>query len=109
VLSCEKNFLVTGGEDGFMRVYDFQFRLVAWFEDIGYGPLSSISFYEETLSKDDENYTINMSRCLVSTKRGVVVSIDPKIFDSPLGRVICLSSYLTMLGSRGRCNFRATR
>lgn len=62
-----------------MRVYDFQFRLVAWFEDIGHGPISSISFSSDTVNDDETS--INMSRCLVSTKRGVVVSVDPKIFE----------------------------
>ncbi|KAJ3161226.1 hypothetical protein HDU88_007399 [Geranomyces variabilis] len=36
-------YVVTGGEDGFVRVYDLQFRLIVWFERLKSGPVVSIS------------------------------------------------------------------
>ncbi|KAI8817402.1 WD40-repeat-containing domain protein [Fimicolochytrium jonesii] len=36
-------YLVTGGGDGFVRVYDLQFRLIVWFERLRGGPIVSIS------------------------------------------------------------------
>ena len=37
-------YLVSGGADGHVRFFDFNFRVVAWFEDLDAGPISSISF-----------------------------------------------------------------
>ncbi|KAJ0392559.1 hypothetical protein P43SY_000538 [Pythium insidiosum] len=37
-------YLVLGSSDGAVRFYDFDFRLVAWFEDLNAGPVMSISF-----------------------------------------------------------------
>ncbi|TPX56217.1 hypothetical protein PhCBS80983_g04702 [Powellomyces hirtus] len=36
-------YLVTGGEDGFVRVCDLQFRLIVWFERLRSGPIISIT------------------------------------------------------------------
>ena len=36
--------LVSGGQDGHVRFFDFDFRVVAWFEDLDAGPVSSVSF-----------------------------------------------------------------
>ncbi|KAJ3152729.1 Cilia- and flagella-associated protein 251 [Geranomyces michiganensis] len=36
-------YVVTGGEDGFVRVHDLQFRLIVWFERLKAGPVVSIS------------------------------------------------------------------
>lgn len=37
-------YLVLGSSDGAVRFYDFDFRLVAWFEDMNAGPVTSVSF-----------------------------------------------------------------
>ena len=39
-----QQWLVTGGEDGSVRVYDFSFRSVFWYEKLHAGPVQSISF-----------------------------------------------------------------
>ncbi|KAJ3179035.1 Cilia- and flagella-associated protein 251 [Gaertneriomyces sp. JEL0708] len=36
-------YLVTGADDGFVRVYDMQLRLVAWFERLRSGPIVAVS------------------------------------------------------------------
>lgn len=37
-------FIVTAGSDGHVRFFDFEFRVVAWFEDLDAGPIASVSF-----------------------------------------------------------------
>jgi len=42
-------FLVCGCSDGAVRFFDFQFRVVAWFEDLHAGSICSISFAESSV------------------------------------------------------------
>lgn len=44
VLSTMGDFIVSGGADGFVRFFDPMLRLVAWFEHIDAGEITSISF-----------------------------------------------------------------
>ena len=37
-------YIVTGGVEGFVRFFDHQLRIVAWFEELNGGPVISISF-----------------------------------------------------------------
>ena len=36
-------FIVTGGLDGAVRMFDFRLRLLSWYENIEAGPITSIS------------------------------------------------------------------
>lgn len=36
-------FIVTGGLDGSVRMFDFRLRLLSWYENIESGPITSIS------------------------------------------------------------------
>lgn len=38
------DYIVTGGEDGYVRFFDPLLRIVAWFEDLGAGPILSVAF-----------------------------------------------------------------
>lgn len=72
-------FLVVGGDDGAVRVYDFLFRLEAWFEDVCAGDITSISFAAAAaLSNDSKQQLPDM---IVGTKDACVVSIDAALFD----------------------------
>lgn len=44
VACCTGQFLVIGGSDGAVRVYDLQFRVVSWLENLDAGEIVSISF-----------------------------------------------------------------
>jgi len=44
ILKIQGNYLVVGSSNGSIRFYDFQYTIVAWFEDIGIGNITSISF-----------------------------------------------------------------
>ncbi|KAG4040636.1 hypothetical protein JG687_00002677 [Phytophthora cactorum] len=48
-------YLVLGSSDGAVRFYDFDFRLVAWFEDMNAGPVTSVSFALPTGATNAEN------------------------------------------------------
>eukprot|EP00201_Polytomella_parva_P001508 CAMPEP_0175075524 /NCGR_PEP_ID=MMETSP0052_2-20121109/22066_1 /TAXON_ID=51329 ORGANISM="Polytomella parva, Strain SAG 63-3" /NCGR_SAMPLE_ID=MMETSP0052_2 /ASSEMBLY_ACC=CAM_ASM_000194 /LENGTH=810 /DNA_ID=CAMNT_0016344255 /DNA_START=338 /DNA_END=2773 /DNA_ORIENTATION=+ len=43
-LSTIGHYIVSGGEDGFVRFFDPLLRIVAWFEDLAAGPIASIAF-----------------------------------------------------------------
>ena len=49
-LSTVGNYLVVAGDDGSVRLYDFLFRLEAWFEDIDAGAITSVSFAGDSTS-----------------------------------------------------------
>jgi len=38
------DYIVSGAKDGFVRFYDPLLRIVAWFEDLDAGPVTSVSF-----------------------------------------------------------------
>lgn len=44
LLTTIGDYIVSGGQDGFVRFYDPLLRIVAWFEDLGAGPITSLSF-----------------------------------------------------------------
>lgn len=40
------NMIVAGSDDGAVRFYDFQMRILSWFEDIKAGERDSVSFLQ---------------------------------------------------------------
>ncbi|GAX79688.1 hypothetical protein CEUSTIGMA_g7129.t1 [Chlamydomonas eustigma] len=51
VLMTIGDYIVSGGEDGYIRFFDPLLRIVAWFEDLGIGPISGIAFSAAPPSK----------------------------------------------------------
>lgn len=49
ILKIEGDNLVIGSSTGSIRFYDFQYRIIAWFEDIDIGSITSISFSEPSV------------------------------------------------------------
>jgi len=43
-LSLHQDYIVTGCADGTVKFYDFYFKIVAWFENLGMSSLMSVSF-----------------------------------------------------------------
>lgn len=43
-LEAHGHFVVTGGADGLVRLFDSGMRLCAWFEGINAGPVTCVSF-----------------------------------------------------------------
>lgn len=48
ILKIEDNYLVIGSDKGSIRFYDFQFRIIAWFEEINVSSITNISFAEQS-------------------------------------------------------------
>eukprot|EP01138_Halocafeteria_seosinensis_P012467 gb/GECG01012739.1/.p1 GENE.gb/GECG01012739.1/~~gb/GECG01012739.1/.p1 ORF type:complete len:1026 (+),score=133.98 gb/GECG01012739.1/:1-3078(+) len=69
--------LVCGTEDGSVRVFDYKLRLIAWYEDINAGPITSISF-----SKDDTASPEQLPDFIVGTRRGLIVGMEASAFSS---------------------------
>ncbi|KAI8804403.1 WD40-repeat-containing domain protein [Cladochytrium replicatum] len=42
--TCSRKYIVTGGEDGFVKVFDLQLRLLLWLERLRSGPVVSVTF-----------------------------------------------------------------
>ena len=59
-LVATDSHIVTGGEDGFVRFFDFSFHLVAWFEELAAGPITSLSFIPELIPIADETDMMTM-------------------------------------------------
>ncbi|KAL0246403.1 hypothetical protein GEMRC1_007615 [Eukaryota sp. GEM-RC1] len=77
----------TTSSKGTVKVYDYRFRLVAWFDDIDSGPLTCLSTFKvETFDQIDQSFLIGdsldnaslLSSFIVSSTAGVVVFMDAK-------------------------------
>lgn len=44
ILKIQDSYLVVGASNGAIRFYDFQFRIIAWFENMDIGSITSVSF-----------------------------------------------------------------
>lgn len=62
-------YLVLGSSDGAVRFYDFDFRLVAWFEDMNAGAVTSVSFALSRLDNDSDQADASGSRQQLIGKR----------------------------------------
>jgi len=67
-------YFVTGGEDGFIRIYDFQYRLYIWLEKINGGPILSISFNKNRPGSSIVN-SINIPDFMILTKHSKILHI----------------------------------
>ncbi|KAJ3394150.1 Cilia- and flagella-associated protein 251 [Lobulomyces angularis] len=82
ITSVSKKYILTGGEDGFVKVYDNHLRLLLWFERLKAGPIVSISFNNNNTSPDhdlpsQENILsdLDIPEFVVSTKHGKVLKL----------------------------------
>jgi cilia- and flagella-associated protein 251 len=84
-LTLARDLIACGGEDGMVRFYDFSFRLVAWFEELDIGPVSSISFarsVELEYVPDGNAWTaIRQFNFVVASRRGLIASCNPRSFE----------------------------
>ncbi|QDZ20581.1 WD40 repeat domain-containing protein [Chloropicon primus] len=80
VLAWHGSYLVTGAADGFVRFFDDKLRLVAWYEDMNAGGVTSVSFS----SKEVEHCAFspfNCSEFIIGTGLGQVVRLHSTLFD----------------------------
>jgi len=67
-------YFITGGEDGFIRIYDFQYRLYIWLEKINGGPVLSISFNKNRPGPSIVN-SLNIPDFMILTKHAKILHI----------------------------------
>lgn len=76
-LEVHNQYIVTGGADGIVKFFDFQFRLVAWFEGIKKGPIKSISFAITTGPLDREKFSCRPF--IVATSNAAILRLTDQI------------------------------
>lgn len=94
--TAHDRYLVCGNSDGTIRFYDFFFKIVAWFEDLYFSTIKSISFSQTnpeaakaplTNGKDDgskknvEDEIFACSDFLVAEENAIVCMLKSKIFE----------------------------
>ncbi|EEY64063.1 uncharacterized protein PITG_02583 [Phytophthora infestans T30-4] len=70
VLVDMDGYLVIGSSDGAVRFYDFDFRLVSWFEDMNAGPVT----------RDDTDESFHVPDFIVSTASAFIVGMSASLF-----------------------------
>jgi len=76
-LEIHNNYIVTGGSDGVVKFYDFQFRLIAWFEEIKNGPITSVSFANTSVSLDREKFSCQPF--IVATQNAAILRLTDSV------------------------------
>lgn len=54
ILKIHERYLVAGFSNGSIRFYDFRYRVVAWFDNFNIGPITSISFANNTMANPSQ-------------------------------------------------------
>ncbi|KAF0684613.1 Aste57867_23417 [Aphanomyces stellatus] len=72
-------YLVMGCADGAVRFYDFDFRLVAWYEDLCAGPVVSVSFANMDMPASVDGF--HVPEFVVATSHAFILGITPAIHD----------------------------
>ena len=82
-LEIHNNYIVTGGADGFVKFFDFEFRLIAWFEDIKAGPITSISFANTNNPINKEQFSCQPF--IVATSNAAVLRLTDAVYHAISG------------------------
>ena len=84
VLLTSGEYIVSGGSDGFIKFFDFDFRIIAWFEDLDAGPVASVSFATPMANKGkltSENAVLTCPDFCLGTSNALIVACTPSMFD----------------------------
>jgi WD40 repeat protein len=81
VASSASTVVIVAFGDGTVRAYDGALRLVAWFDDIAAGPVTSVSFGLGTLVPGDVGRPPVLPDFVVGTSRGLVVGMASALLD----------------------------
>jgi WD40 repeat protein/Ca2+-binding EF-hand superfamily protein len=77
-LEIHGGYIVTGGADGLLKFYDFQFRLIAWFEELKAGPITSISFATTAHTGDREKF--HCQPFIIATSNAAVIRLTDAVY-----------------------------
>lgn len=75
------DYLVSGGSDGHVRFFDFNFRVVAWFEDLDAGPVSSISFAHQPAMLKSKGSELACPDFVIGTTNALIVACTASMFE----------------------------
>lgn len=80
------DYLVLGCHDGAVRFYDYFLRLEAWFEDLGAGPISSVTFADQYCpfppgEAGAPGLKFWVPDFIVGTQDAFVVGVESALFD----------------------------
>ncbi|KXZ56881.1 hypothetical protein GPECTOR_1g795 [Gonium pectorale] len=87
LLATIGDFIVSGGEDGYVRFFDPLLRIVAWFEDLAAGPVTAVAFSSvlpDRLAHADAADTLNrfmVPDFVVATRSSRIVSVQSSTFE----------------------------
>ncbi|EFJ51972.1 hypothetical protein VOLCADRAFT_103176 [Volvox carteri f. nagariensis] len=87
LLSTVGDFIVSGGEDGYVRFFDPLLRIVAWFEDLAAGPVTAVAFsavLPDRIAHADAADTLNrfmVPDFVVATRQSKIISVQSATFE----------------------------
>ncbi|GMH57237.1 hypothetical protein TrLO_g13606 [Triparma laevis f. longispina] len=74
-------YLVVAGEDGCVRFYDFSLRIMAWYEDLNAGPVTSVSFASNVPGNvDDSASDFVCPDFVVGTATSYIIGVECALF-----------------------------
>jgi hypothetical protein len=82
-IKIHNEFIVTGGNEGHVKFFDFQFRLQAYFEDIRNGPINSISFANTTNPLEKDKFKCRPF--IIATKNAAILKITDQVYNDVTG------------------------
>lgn len=125
-LTVAGQYLVTGGGEGFVRLFDSKLRIIAWFEDIGHGSITSVAFADGARTRSPSPAAASAADDLpgpavavpdfaVTTSRHMVVEVPSASFSAPQqcrpiisgvsGQIACIAAHpdapILAVGTRG--------
>ena len=81
-------YIVCGCNDGSIRFYDLQFKVLSWFEHIKSGDITSLSFSSDSTMLDNENHNIDeqvtmdnfqIPNFIIATIEGKIIAFNQSI------------------------------
>jgi len=83
VVAVFDKFLVTAASDGFVRFYDFKFRLLAWYEDLDVGPITRLTFTSPRapLDKMGIESEVRVPNFIVASSNGKIALVNAAVFE----------------------------
>jgi WD40 repeat protein len=82
-IEIHNDYIVTGGNDGHIKFFNFKFRLQAYFEEIRNGPINSISFANTTNTL--EKWQFSCRPFIIATKNAAILKITDQVYNDITG------------------------
>ena len=81
--TVDTRYLVVAGSDGAVRFYDFSIRIMAWYEDLNAGPVTSVSFASSAADWQQQPVDEGEFVCpdfMVGTSTSYVIGVECGLF-----------------------------